>query len=606
MAAKSIFFDRVLTGVLLVSIAIVANVIIMRHVNGSIDLTEYQENTLAPGTIKIVKKLPDRARVKAYFSKEFPPEGAAYFERVRDLLTQIERVSDGKVVIDWLDPTKAEVAVDARKAGITPREFPIPRNDRYEQVSIYLGLDIRCADRSPKLIPFVPLDNPEYEIARALSSLAEERPTVIGFLTREPAAPPKMPGFEMPPSPERIFNTFREQLEQQFKVVDLENIKYGDPIPSDISVLVLGRPKDLTERERFEIDQYIMNGGRVLVLYDAHEHDIQGRQPYKKITTGLEPLLTKWGLAVSDNQLVADRACETLQVRMQTLNGVQPRIVQYPYWIAISQQTKGISTNHPITKRLQGMNLFWAAPIDLLPDHPQSLQFETLLQSSELANRTKEVSNIGIDEDLGRRIIRGFDKDTATPSQQKLAVAIVGKFPSAFAGKTPPALTESRPANLPKPEVDDAKRTVISESKESRIVFIGDSDFATNQMLSQSAWIFLENTIEWLSLSQDLSTIRARNQVRKIRNFEQEALKRAGVDKEMRISATTTEELEKEFTAFYDKQDYATRNARNEADAERNRIKLFFTLGPSGFLVIFGFIRMFLRRRERERLAASA
>lgn len=606
MAARTVFLDRILTGALLVGIAGVSNAIIMRHVNGSVDLTEYQENTLSPGTVNIVKKLPDRARIRAYFSKEFPPEGAAYFERIKDLLTQIERVSDGKVSIDWLDPNKADIAIEARKSGIMPREFPIPRNDRYEQVSIYLGLDIRCADRSPKILPFVALDNPEYEIARALAALSEEKPTVIGFYTREPAAPPQVPGFEMPPSPDRIFHGFREQLKQRFKVVDIETLKFGDPVSDEISVLVLGRPGALDERERFELDQYIMNGGRVLILLDDHENDIRGQKQYKKIDPGLEPLLTKWGVRVPDNLLVIDQACAQLQVRMQTLNGMQPRIVNYPYWLTISPQTNGVSTDNPITKRLQNLTLYWASPIELLPDRPQSLQIETLLQSSELAYRTKEVENIMIDDDLRRRVTMGID--AKQPSQQKLAIALVGKFPSVYAGKTPPAPAESRPASMAKPALDDSKRTVLAESKETRIVLVGDSDFATNSLLDQSSWIFLENSIEWLSLSQDLTSIRARNQLRKIRNFEQEELKKLGAldDKDTTLTVSSADDLQKKLNDLYEKNERSTLEARDAADARRTRIKLFNTLGPAAALIIFGFVRMIQRRQERKRLSQSA
>ncbi|MBI3820046.1 MAG: GldG family protein [Planctomycetes bacterium] len=604
MSAKTVFLDRMLTGALLAGIAVVSNAIVMRHVNASLDITQWQENTLSAGTINIIKKLPDRARVKAYFSKEFPPEGATYFERVREVLNQIERVSNGKVAIDWLDPNKSDVAIEARKSGIAPREFPIPRNDGYEQVSIYLGLDIRCADRSPKIIPFVALDNPEYDVARALSSLSGEKPVTIGFLTREPGAPPKMPGFDMPPSPDRIFERFREQLKLQFKVVDLETIKYGDPIPDDVSVLILGKPASLDERERFEIDQYIMNGGRALILDDEHDIDIQGQKPYKKIDTGLAPLLAKWGVGISDKFLVVDKFCEQVNVQMQTLNGLQQKRMGYPYLLSVSKQSDGLSKNNPITKQLEGLTLFFASPIELSSDKPASLQFETLLRSSELAYRTAEVENTRLDQELERRMMSKFDSQT--PSRQTLGLAIVGKFPSAFAGKLPPALTESRPTHLQKPAVDDAHRIIVSESKETRVVIVSDADFATNAYIGQSAWIFLENAIEWLSLSQDLSSIRARNQVRKIRNFEQEALKATMGDKDKSLSITSSDDIQKKIEDFVDKNTKVTLDARDAADAKRTRIKLFNTLGPACALVILGFIRMFQRRQERRRLALAA
>ncbi|MFN0206177.1 MAG: GldG family protein [Planctomycetota bacterium] len=607
MAVRKVFFDRVLTGLLLIGIAVVLNAIGMRHIHAAADLTEYKENTIASGTLNIIKKLPDRARLKAYFSKEFPPEFQSKLEPLRNLLIQIERNSSGRVAIEWLDTKKADVAIEARKIGIQAVELPLQRQDSFEQVTIYLGLEIRCADKPPKVIPVVDPNNPEYEIARALSSFAIDKPVVIGFFTREPAAPPKMQGFEMPPSPERIFEVLREQLKKQYRVMDIENLKYGDPIPDEVSVLILAKPDGLDARERFEIDQFIMNGGRAFVLMDRHDVDPRSHKA-KKINTGLDPLFDKWGVAVPDSVLVIDSASEQVQAQVQTAMGPQRRIMKYPFWLSLRPSTSGFSLNHQITKRLQDLNLFWASPIEFTSSRPASVHTETLLQSSERAWRTKEVENVQIDDDLERRITQQFE--SVNPSAHKLAVALVGKFPSAFAGQQPPALTESRPSHLSKPAIEDDKRTVLGESKETRIIIVGDSDFATNPFVANrnrvqsGAMLFLENAVEWLSLSEDLTSIRARGQARKIRNFEQEAMKDKGADEQKTISAASQDELQRELTKLYENQERFTLEARESAQMKRTWIRILTTAGPAFALAIFGFIRLYLHSRERRRLAA--
>jgi ABC-type uncharacterized transport system involved in gliding motility auxiliary subunit len=610
VAVRKVFFDRVLTGALLVAIAVVINAIGMRHVTGAADLTEFKENTLAQGTLNILRKLPDRARVRAYFSKEFPPEVQSALESVRNILLQIERNSGGRVAIEWLDTQKADVAIEARKSGIQPVELPLRRADSYEQVAIYLGLEIRCADRAPKVIPVVDPNNPEYEIARALGSFIYDKPVTVGFYTREPAAPPRMRGFDMPPSPDRVFEVLREQLRKQYTVVDVENLKFGDPVPPEVSVLILGRPTDLDARERFEIDQFVMGGGRLLVLMDRHLADLRSYRG-SKIHTGIDPLLEKWGVAVPENALVVDKSSAQVTARVDTIAGPKLQVISYPYFITIRPATGGFSSNHPITKRLEDLNLFWASPIELTASRPATLQAETLLQSSELAWRTKEVENLEIDDSLSRRITEKFE----SPANQvhKLAVALTGRFPSVFAGQRPPALAESRPTHLMRKGPADDQRAVAAESKETRVILVGDADFATNQFLADrnsgirpGPRLFLENAVEWLSLSEDLTTIRARGQRAKIINFEQEAMKGKGASDQKTISAANIEDLQKELTKLYEKQERVSLEAREAAQSRRTWIRVWNTAGPAGALLLFGLVRFYLRGRERRRLAQGA
>lgn len=605
MAIRKVAFDRTVTALLLVASAVVVNVIASRHLGARADLTEGKENTLSAGTLRAIERLPDRARVRAFFTKDLPPEATPVLQPVVDLVGQIERASNGKVAVDRLDPTKFDVVSEARKLGIAPFELQLNRSDNMVQAQIYLGLEIRCADRPPRVIPFVDPRNPEYEIARAFAALAGEK--TVAFLTREPPAPPKFPGIDMPIPPERRFEGLRERLRKLYRVVDLANTNYGDPVPADVDVLVLGRPAALSERERYEIDQFLMRGGRILALVDRFEVDLAGGAgSCKPIETGLDPLLEKWGVRIPSDVLVVDGTCEIVAVPKKTPLGTVREQVKYPYFPSISRLSGGLSSNHPITKVLQGATLFWASPLDLVPEKPASIAIENLLQSSELSYRTREVENLGFDAQLGKRISDKIASKEA--ARQRVAVALLGKFPSLFAGKGAPAPAESRPSHLPKPAVADADRSTASESKETRLVIVGDSDFATNAFLgmNQSSAVLLENMVEWLALEQDLTSIRGRGQVRRIRNLEVEAMRGKNKEGDKPLQATTVAELQNELTKMFEEEERVTLEARESADRERFRIKLANVLGPGAALLIVGLARLWRRARERERYAALA
>src|SRR6516225_7356554 len=114
MAASAVLLDRAVTALLLIANAILVNVIASRHLHARADLTEGKENTLSQGTLNAIEKLPDRARIRAFVTKDLPPEASPTLQPVIDLVSQIERASNGKVAVDWLDPTRYEVVAEAR------------------------------------------------------------------------------------------------------------------------------------------------------------------------------------------------------------------------------------------------------------------------------------------------------------------------------------------------------------------------------------------------------------------------------------------------------------------------------------------------------------
>lgn len=597
-ASLHALLNHILTVALLVAIAVVANLILSRHLDARVDLTDDGSNTLSAGTINTIQRLPDRARVRAFFTKELPPEAVPALEPALDIVAQIERASGGKVAVDYLDPSKADIALEAKKLGITPIEAQVRRKDRSESATIYFGVEIRCADRPPKVIPFVDIRNAEYELARALKAVGEEKPTTVAFLSREPAEPPQIPGVQMPPAEGRLFQGLRELLKDRYLVRDLGETKFGEPIPAEVGVLVLPRPEKLDEREVFEIDQFVMRGGRLLILADAHLYD--GQFVHTAVDMGLEALLGKWGVKIPTDAVVVDQAHQIIPVpKRNPRGGMTQTLREYFPFLRVSRQTGGFSDKSPITKNLQELSLLWASPLEILADKPAGLEIEPLIQSSRAAWRTKEVENLVPDEQLERRVAEKFT--SPNPAQEKLAVALVGKFPSLFAGKTPPAVTAV--STTSRPALDDSKREVLALSQETRVIVLGDSDLARNEVVmgrDRMSATFLGNVVDWLALDQDLISIRSRAQARPIRDLDGEALQSLGIE-EKGSDVIDIQELIKR----QQEREQKSREAKDLADAKRTRIKAANIAGPVVLLLAAGLLRLGLRRRAR-RLAAEA
>ncbi|HMO20639.1 MAG TPA: Gldg family protein, partial [Candidatus Melainabacteria bacterium] len=85
--------------------------------------------------------------------------------------------------------------------------------------------------------------------------------------------PPKqaMPQYGMPGS-SKHFNILQQQLTEQYQVKPL-NLQGG--IPSDIDLLLLVSPEDLDDKQVFAIDQFLMQGGPVILSTSPYDIDMQ-------------------------------------------------------------------------------------------------------------------------------------------------------------------------------------------------------------------------------------------------------------------------------------------------------------------------------------------
>src|SRR5579863_690884 len=85
--------------------AIVLVNLIGTRVFGRLDLTTNGIYTLSPASKDLVKNLPDPLTIKAYISKDLPPELVSVSRYTRDLMDEYRSASKGKVHFEAYDPS---------------------------------------------------------------------------------------------------------------------------------------------------------------------------------------------------------------------------------------------------------------------------------------------------------------------------------------------------------------------------------------------------------------------------------------------------------------------------------------------------------------------
>ena len=114
----------------------------------------------------------------------------------------------------------------------------------------------------------------EYDLAKLLQSLSVDKKPVIGLISGLQVQGNFDPQTQQQTPPWAIYN----QIAERFEVRDLG--ADAKTIESDVKVLMLVHPKNLSEETQFAIDQFVLKGGRLLAFVDPlASMDATGENP---------------------------------------------------------------------------------------------------------------------------------------------------------------------------------------------------------------------------------------------------------------------------------------------------------------------------------------
>jgi gliding-associated putative ABC transporter substrate-binding component GldG len=276
---------------------------------------------------------------------------------------------------------------------------------------------------------------------------------------------------------------------KQYEVTTVD-VSGGKPLPGDIAALVIMAPSlRIPDHEIYQIDQYLMSGGRVAFLLNKVNASLQERFG-RELNTGMDDMLAAYGLRVNSD-LVRDTRCANISIVQQSFGFSIQSQVPFPLLPLAST----FSQNNMMVKDLKGMVLFFVSSVDTVGLAGKGLTGDVLVSSSKESGRMK---NVFIISPLGEYPPSEFQE-----KEIPLAVTVNGSFASAFAEKEIPIDT-SAPAVVP--------TTKLTRSPDTRVVLVGDGDFARDQYLGNTDNVtFFANMIDYLVDDAGLITIRSKD-----------------------------------------------------------------------------------------------
>ena len=421
------------------------------------DLTENKSFTISNITKRVISSIPEKINITYFISDKIKAITPVALE-IEDILYEYAACSKGRISVVTLDPVASGMSGKAESLGIVPQQIETYDKNEQSFAVVYSGIVIQYMDKI-ETIPFtLTLETVEYDITYRIRKLVEDIDVSIGVLIGDYRK-----------NIENHYSYLNERIKKTYN--NMEVIKPGKEIPSSISALAVIGNRDLTEGDMLYVDEYIMNGGKVIFALDGVDIDMTRNLSAVKLdkSPAIE-MLKKYGITINNN-LVLDKYAKRIP-----LKGAFPML--YPEWIGILGQN--VSKENPITSRFSGLDLLWASSLTI--EEREGITYERLLASTEQAWTLDNYLTAAPQEVGPLMSYKGDDQ-----RQVALGYIASGAFKSAFTEK---------------------------KGKNTRIIVIGDSDFVADVIeFSDSPYnlIFFENSIEWLSNDDSLLQIKTRD-----------------------------------------------------------------------------------------------
>lgn len=482
----------------LMRVGIIAGILILLNIVsvrlfGRLDLTKNNIFTLSDASKNLVKSLDDRLTVKAYFTEELPAPYNNVRRTVLDQLNEYKAYAKGNLQFEFIDPTGEKGEQEAQQQGIQPVQVQVINDDKMELKRGYMGMVLLYEDKK-EVIPVVQnTATLEYDLSSTMKRLTQKSQRKIAFLSGQGEATPMPSG--LPPQMQQQMGAseLRRVQEVLSKHYDIQTVdaSSGQQISNEFAALIVVSPKqEFKEVTKYQIDQYIMRGGKVAFLLNKVDADLQQRFG-RALELKIEDMLENYGLRINPD-LIRDSKCAPISiVQQQGAFQIQSQ-VQFPYIPIIGD----LSRDNMITKNLQSLVLGFVSSIDTTALSAKGVRGEILARSSKQSGRQTQVFFFDP--------IQQWTQDMFAESGIPVAVVLNGKFNSFYANKPIPSDTGASAAPISGP--------TINQSPDTRIILVGDGDFMKDQFARGSDNLtFFANIVDYLVDDAGLISIRSKD-----------------------------------------------------------------------------------------------
>lgn len=379
--------------------------------------------------------VPQPLMFKGYISAAdwLPAQLVELQDRLTEALDEVKESSTGKFSWQILDPSAGDGSLArqiAQNYGFTPMVASMfDENQFYFYLTLSDGESIMSMDWR---------DSQDVEGFKRLLEEGVKRFTE-GLLTSVamhiPA--PSAPQYTGQPVPTASYNDLSGYLRSDYEV---QTVDLRKPVASHVDVLMVVGPNDLDPEQVFEIDQFLMRGGTVIIATSAFTTSLMNRTLVaNRAYSGLEEWLAHHGISVEQSMVLdVNNGGFPIPVTREAGGFIfeEYQMIDYPFLVDV--RAAGFVDDHPVVRNLDQMTFAWGSPLMIETELNADREVVEILRSSK-DSWTDSMPELMPKYDTSGTPVYVPGTDTES---RLLAVSVKGTFTSFF--EESPLLVEAR------------------------------------------------------------------------------------------------------------------------------------------------------------------
>ena len=471
--------------ILLILINLISTLLYFR-----IDLTEDKKYSISSTSKNIINEIDDVMYIKIYLEGDFPSGFKRLQNSTIDLLNQLKKHNE-LIKYELINPNiknieeRNNLYKQLYEVGLNPTNLQTQNSGTKTEQIIFPGaiiyykgkeicvnlLQSQLGTHHEKVLNNS-IENIEFEFINAFNKLINDYKPNIAFLTGNG----QLNGSEILSIKYGLNNT-SESLSKYYTINEFNikdwtvdsgktnfSIKDQQTKINRFDVLIIAKPNiPFNKLEKLLLDQYIMNGGKILWLIDGVSMDMDSLKNNQAFSMALpknlniDDMLFKYGVRINHN-LIMDIQCDKIPV-ITNFNVNQPSKSLFPWFynpLIISKN------NHPITKNIDAIKTSFISTIDTI--RSSKVHKKIILKTSPYTKLLYSPHRVSLNilEEKG-----SIEKYNDGPLNT--GVILSGKFKSFFENSVP--LKNNK---------------IKKESVETEMIFFSDGDIIKNDVNSNN------------------------------------------------------------------------------------------------------------------------
>lgn len=453
------------TMVLIVLVNLIAS-----HFFFRVDLTDEKRYTIKEPTKELLKQLDDEVFIEVFLEGDLNPGFKRFQKSIRETLNEFRIYSGNRVQFTFTDPAQAasekarnEFMAELASKGISGmRVIDNKEGERVEKL-VFPGALVSAGGfesgvmllkgnrgRSSQEVLNQSIEGIEFELANAISKMSSTQRKKIGFLYGHG----ELDSLEIA--------SFNNALLEQYDVVKV-NLKRKSTLMG-YDALILAKPRfAFSEQDKYKLDQYLMNGGKLLMLLDKFEASMDSASRYDYFAVPydlkLDDQLFKYGIRINP-EIVQDRVAAKYPIVVGKVAN-RPEIMQleWPFFPLLNHYAE-----HPITRNLDATLSRFASSIDTVK--APGVKRTALITTSTFSRKLGIPVKVGVDD------LRKTPPESFASGEIPVAYLAEGEFTSLYKNRFLP---------------EGVDTTSFKErSASTKLIVVADGDVARNEVNPRS------------------------------------------------------------------------------------------------------------------------